>query len=51
LLLSREAGAYLYYFPLGGAVFTLFDYRELKKAVGTLVLLLLLIILLRLPAS
>ncbi|MBD0254532.1 MAG: response regulator [Cytophagales bacterium] len=51
LLLSREAGAYLYYFPLGGAVFTLFDYRELKKAVGTLVLLLLLVILLRLPAS
>jgi PAS domain-containing protein len=49
LLLSRETGAYLYYFPLGGAVFTLFDYRELKKAAGTLVLLLLMIILLRLP--
>jgi hypothetical protein len=51
LLLSRETGAYLFYSPLGGAIFTLFGYRKLKKAVGTLVLLLLLIILLRLPAS
>jgi signal transduction histidine kinase/DNA-binding response OmpR family regulator len=51
LLLTREAGSYLYYFPLACAVFTLFDYRELKKAVGALVLLVTLILLLHLPAG
>jgi signal transduction histidine kinase/CheY-like chemotaxis protein len=51
LLLPREAGSYLYYFPLACAVFTLFHYRELKKAVVALVLLLSLILLLQLPAG
>ncbi len=51
LLLTREAGSYLYYFPLASAVFTLFDYRELRKAVGALVLLFSLIVLLQLPAG